>query len=60
MQVALAWVLKQPGDHLADHRHLQAPPPGRRAVAALSITLTDDEVKALEAPYQPKPVLDHT
>ena len=29
------------------------------AVAALEIKLTDDEVKALEAPYKPKPVLDH-
>jgi aryl-alcohol dehydrogenase-like predicted oxidoreductase len=58
MQVALAWVLRNPAvtspiigtsksHHLAD------------AVAALSLTLTDEEVKALEAPYQPKPVLDH-
>jgi aryl-alcohol dehydrogenase-like predicted oxidoreductase len=58
MQVALAWVLRNPAitapiigtsksHHLAD------------AVAALSLQLTDDEVKALEAPYQPKPVLDH-
>ena len=58
MQVALAWVLRNPvitapiigtskSHHLAD------------AVAALSLQLTDDEVKTLEAPYQPKPVLDH-
>ncbi len=58
MQVALAWVLKNPAitspiigaskpHHLAD------------AVAALTITLTDEDVKALEASYQPKPVLDH-
>ena len=58
MQVALAWVLRNPAvtapiigtsksHHLAD------------AVAALSLHLTDDEVKTLEAPYQPKPVLDH-
>jgi aryl-alcohol dehydrogenase (NADP+) len=58
MQVALAWVLRNPAvtapiigtsksHHLAD------------AVAALSLQLTDEEVKALEAPYQPKPVLDH-
>jgi aryl-alcohol dehydrogenase-like predicted oxidoreductase len=58
MQVALAWVLRNPAitapiigtsksHHLAD------------AIAALSLQLTDDEVKALEAPYQPKPVLDH-
>jgi aryl-alcohol dehydrogenase-like predicted oxidoreductase len=58
MQVALAWVLRNPAvtapiigasksHHLAD------------ALAALSLRLTDDEMKALEAPYQPKPVLDH-
>ena len=58
MQVALAWVLRNPAitapiigtsksHHLSD------------AVAALSLKLTDEEVKMLEAPYQPKPVLDH-
>ena len=58
MQVALAWVLKNPTitspiigtskpHHLDD------------AIAGLSLKLTDDEVKALEGPYQPKPVLDH-
>jgi 1-deoxyxylulose-5-phosphate synthase len=52
-QVALAWVLKNPTvdapivgatkqHHLAD------------AVASLDITLTDDEIKALEAPYTPR------
>lgn len=51
-QVALAWVLRNPvvsapivgatkPHHLAD------------AVAALDVALTDDEVAALEAPYQP-------
>jgi aryl-alcohol dehydrogenase (NADP+) len=58
MQVALAWVLRNPAitapiigtsksHHLTD------------ALAALSLQLTDEEVKALEAPYHPKPVLDH-
>jgi aryl-alcohol dehydrogenase (NADP+) len=58
MQVALSWVLKNPvitapiigaskTHHLAD------------AVAALSVTLDETEVKSLEAPYRPKPVLDH-
>lgn len=58
MQVALAWVLKNPAitapiigasklGHLED------------AVSALDVKLSDDEVKALEAHYQPKPVLDH-
>jgi aryl-alcohol dehydrogenase (NADP+) len=29
------------------------------AAAALSIELSDDEIKALEAPYRPKRILDH-
>jgi aryl-alcohol dehydrogenase (NADP+) len=58
MQIALAWVLKNPvitspiiGTSKAHHLD--------DALAALKITLTDEEVKALEAPYKPKPVLDH-
>jgi aryl-alcohol dehydrogenase (NADP+) len=58
MQLALAWVLRHPAvtspiigtskpEHLTD------------AVASLSLKLTEQEVKALEAYYQPKPVLDH-
>jgi aryl-alcohol dehydrogenase (NADP+) len=58
MQVALAWVLKNPtvtapiigtskAHHLAD------------AVGGLDLKLTDDEIAALEKPYKPKPVLDH-
>jgi aryl-alcohol dehydrogenase (NADP+) len=58
MQIALAWVLRNPAitspiigtskpHHLDD------------ALAGLSIRLSDDEVKALEAPYQSKPVKDH-
>jgi aryl-alcohol dehydrogenase (NADP+) len=57
-QVALAWLLAQPGvsapivgaskpQHLAD------------AIAALPIQLTPAECKALEAPYRPHPVLGH-
>jgi 1-deoxyxylulose-5-phosphate synthase len=58
MQVALAWVLRNstitaPIIGTSKAHHLED------AVAALSITLTDDEVKALEGPYKPKPVLDH-
>jgi len=58
MQVALAWVLRNstitaPIIGTSKAHHLDD------AVGALSITLTDDEVKALEAPYKPKPVLDH-
>jgi aryl-alcohol dehydrogenase (NADP+) len=58
MEVALAWVLK--------NKAITAPIVGAsklghlgEAVAALEVKLTDDEIKALEAPYQPKPVLDH-
>ncbi|HEX3699250.1 MAG TPA: aldo/keto reductase [Phenylobacterium sp.] len=58
MQVALAWVLKNPA--------ITAPIVGasklghlEEAVSALDVTLSDEEVKALESAYQPKPVLDH-
>jgi len=58
MQVALAWVLKNPA--------ITAPIIGasklghlEEAVSAVDVKLTDDEVKALEAPYEAKPVLDH-
>lgn len=55
-QVALAWVASRPGvvapivgatkpEHLAD------------AAAALELDLTDDEVRRLEVPYRPHPVL---
>lgn len=58
MQVALAWVLR--------NKAITAPIVGASklghiddAVSALGVTLSDEEAKALEAPYQPKPVLDH-
>lgn len=55
-QVALAWVLSKPGitapiigatkpQHLTD------------AVAALTVQLTAEEIRQVEAPYQPHPVL---
>jgi 1-deoxyxylulose-5-phosphate synthase len=58
-QVALAWLLHQPGvtapivgaskmEHLED------------AVAALSVKLDAQELKALAEPYQPHPVLGHS
>jgi aryl-alcohol dehydrogenase (NADP+) len=58
-QVALAWVLAQPGmtapiigaskpHHLDD------------ALAALSLKLDTDELQSLAEPYQPHPVLGHT
>jgi aryl-alcohol dehydrogenase (NADP+) len=58
MQVALSWVLRNPAvtspiigaskpHHLDD------------ALAGAALKLTDDEVKAIETPYEAKPVLDH-
>jgi aryl-alcohol dehydrogenase (NADP+) len=57
-QIALAWLLQRPGvtapivgatkpHHLLD------------AVKALEVQLDDNEIKALEAPYEPHPVLGH-
>src|SRR5436190_1283466 len=57
-QVALAWMLSKPAvtapiigaskpQHLSD------------VVAALSLTLSSEEIAALEEPYQPHPVLGH-
>jgi aryl-alcohol dehydrogenase (NADP+) len=58
MQIALAWVLR--------NKAVTAPIVGAsklghidEAVSALDVVLSDDEVKRLEAPYAPKPVLDH-
>ncbi|HEY1721294.1 MAG TPA: aldo/keto reductase [Magnetospirillaceae bacterium] len=58
-QVALAWILQQPGvtapiigasklSHLDD------------AVKALSLKLSDDELKTLTAPYKPHPIRGHS
>jgi aryl-alcohol dehydrogenase (NADP+) len=59
MQVALAWVASRAG--------VIAPIIGatkirqlEESVAALEITLTEDEVKQLESPYKPHPVLGHS
>lgn len=57
-QIALAWMLHKPGitspiigaskiNHLDD------------AIAAVDISLTDDEIAYLEEPYQPKPIAAH-
>ena len=58
MQVALAWVLRNPAISspiigASKAHHLDD------ALGGLTLSLTWDEVAALEAPYQPKPVLDH-
>lgn len=58
-QVALAWMLHKPGvtapivgatklSHLDD------------AIAAVDVTLTPDEIKLLEQPYQPHPIRGHS
>lgn len=58
-QIALAWLLNKP--------HIAAPIIGatkmdhlEQAIAALEIKLTEDEVKRLEEPYKPHPVLGHS
>ncbi|HUE01895.1 MAG TPA: aldo/keto reductase [Bryobacteraceae bacterium] len=58
-QVALAWILAQPGVTApivgaSKMQHLED------AVAALSIKLDDAELKALAEPYQPHRVLGHS
>jgi len=58
-QVALAWILSKPcvtspiiGATKLDHLD--------QAVAALDLKLSDEEVKRLEEPYKPHPVLEHS
>ena len=58
-QVALAWMLNKP--------HITAPIIGaskmdhlEQAIAALEIKLSAEEIKRLEEPYQPHPVLGHS
>src|SRR3984893_16797810 len=58
-QVALAWVLQQPGVTApilgaSKMQHLD------EALAALALTLSADEWKQLEEPYRPHPVLGHS
>jgi aryl-alcohol dehydrogenase (NADP+) len=58
-QIALAWLLSRPG--------VAAPIVGASkmgqlddAVAALEVKLGDDDIRALEEPYRPHPVLGHS
>ena len=58
-QIALAWILSKPyitspiiGATRMDHLE--------QAVAALEIELSEDEVKRLEEPYKPHPILGHS
>ncbi len=58
-QVALAWILRQPGITApiigaSKMKHLED------AVAALSLELDEAELKALAEPYQPHPILGHS
>ncbi len=58
-QIALAWVLSKPaitspiiGSTKMEHLD--------QSIAALDIKLTDEEIKQLEEPYKPHPVLGHS
>jgi aryl-alcohol dehydrogenase-like predicted oxidoreductase len=58
-QVALAWLLNKP--------HITAPIIGatkmdhlEQAIAALDIKLSEEDVKQLEEPYKPHPILGHS
>ena len=58
-QVALAWLLAQPGVTspivgASKPHHLED------AIAAVSLKLSEEEVKALKEPYTPHPVLGHS
>jgi aryl-alcohol dehydrogenase (NADP+) len=55
----LAWVLSKP--------HIAAPIIGsskiehlEQAISALEIKLSDEEIKQLEEPYRPHPILGHS
>jgi aryl-alcohol dehydrogenase-like predicted oxidoreductase len=57
-QIALAWILNKPHVHspiigATKMDHLD------QAIAALDIQLSDEEVKRLEEPYKPHPILGH-
>ena len=58
-QIALAWILNKPYVHspiigATKMNHLD------QAIAALDIKLSDEEIKKLEEPYIPHPVLGHS
>src|SRR4051794_8124198 len=57
-QIALAWLLAKPGV-TAPIVGASKPPQLEEAVGALEIRLDTDEIAALEAPYQPHPILGH-
>jgi aryl-alcohol dehydrogenase (NADP+) len=57
-QVALAWLLRQPGV-TAPIIGASKPQQLDEALAALDLELSDAECRSLEEPYQPHPVLGH-
>ena len=59
MQVALAWLLHKPGV-VSPIIGATKMPHLEEAVAALEVSLSGEEIAALEEPYQPHPVLGHT
>ena len=57
-QVALAWLLHKPYVHspiigVTKMEHLD------QAIAAVELKLSDEEIRRLEEPYQPHPILGH-
>ncbi|HTU43651.1 MAG TPA: aldo/keto reductase [Bryobacteraceae bacterium] len=59
MQVALAWILSKPGITApiigaSKPHHLD------EAIAALDVTLSDEEIRNLEEPYRPHKILGHS
>lgn len=57
-RIALAWILQKPGV-TAPILGASKMPHLEDALAALEMQLSDEEMKRLEAPYQPHPVLGH-
>jgi aryl-alcohol dehydrogenase (NADP+) len=58
IQVALAWILRQPGVN-APIVSVTKRDQFDQLIEGVSVTLTDDEAKSLETPYQPHPILGH-
>lgn len=58
IQVALAWILQQPGV-TAPVISVTKPAQLDQLIAGMAVTITPEERQALEAPYQPHPILGH-
>jgi len=58
-QVALAWILAKPAVS-APIIGASKPYQLEDAIAALQLKLTDEEIKRLEEPYEPHPILGHS